>query len=720
MSEIERSNPNQDEITRRAASLSQTMAGNHLAFVALGVFLAIQTKGAWQAYAVVVLAFSAVIGGVLAANLIRRGQPGRGGWLLFTTTWIAPAFAAWVLADFSYVSVGFILVVSYFIINFAMTRESRRTAWINLAVVLLIPIAARLIDPSWRLVSSLMLTASPIITAILGVVLIAIVARNFWVGSMRNKLVVAFIGVTLVATGALAAYAYTTSTNILQESLENGLTQHVDGIVASASNLLHEQVQILTAVSLNELLQQTVDVSNHAYTGDIAAIQAQLEAKDAQWRAADAADNNSDPLVQEHLTNEVALDLIEFQQSFPEHLEVFITDAYGGLVGTTNRTSDYYQADEAWWQAAYYNGKGAVYISQPEFDESTGKLGLQIALPIKSPDTGEVVGILRSTFDASELATILEEKLAQTDEVDMFFPGETITHFHEGGFAAVDAAEFGQISAITGQGMIDMDYEGIPSVVVSAPMVSAEGDRAADKLGWVVVFHQEYDEAFAPVDAGIRGVLIVAATVVALAVVAAFVLSLILVRPITKLTQTAEEIAGGNIDTQAEVASNDEVGTLAKAFNTMTAQLREFIGTLEQRVEARTKDLATVADISTVTSTIQDPSQMLERMVHLTQRGFGLYHAHVFTYHEDENELAIVACGYKEGDEHEGTHGTTTIDVDAEQSLVARAARTRQPVIVNDVRSEPGWLPNPLLPETRAELAVPLVVGDTLLGVLEN
>jgi len=143
------------------------------------------------------------------------------------------------------------------------------------------------------------------------------------------------------------------------------------------------------------------------------------------------------------------------------------------------------------------------------------------------------------------------------------------------------------------------------------------------------------------------------------------------------------------------------------------------LGGLEKRVAARTKDLATVARISTVTATIRNPEEMLSNMVHLTQRGFNLYHAHVFTYLKDREELQIVACGYKEGDEHEGTHGTTAIPMSQEKSLVARAARTRQPVIVNDVRSDPGWLPNPLLPDTHAEMAVPMMVGDELLGVLD-
>jgi GAF domain-containing protein len=63
----------------------------------------------------------------------------------------------------------------------------------------------------------------------------------------------------------------------------------------------------------------------------------------------------------------------------------------------------------------------------------------------------------------------------------------------------------------------------------------------------------------------------------------------------------------------------------------------------------------------------------------------------------------------------EGWH----IPLRQEQSLVGRAARTQQGVIVNNVREELGWLPNPLLPDTRSELAVPLIVGERVLGVLD-
>ncbi|HEY1408863.1 MAG TPA: ATP-binding protein, partial [Promineifilum sp.] len=58
------------------------------------------------------------------------------------------------------------------------------------------------------------------------------------------------------------------------------------------------------------------------------------------------------------------------------------------------------------------------------------------------------------------------------------------------------------------------------------------------------------------------------------------------------------------------------------------------------------------------------------------------------------------------------------IPVDA-ASVVARAARDREVVIIQDTRESTDFLPHPLLPETRSELAVPLIIGDRLLGVLD-
>ncbi len=181
----------------------------------------------------------------------------------------------------------------------------------------------------------------------------------------------------------------------------------------------------------------------------------------------------------------------------------------------------------------------------------------------------------------------------------------------------------------------------------------------------------------------------------------------------------------GRLAIQGVSADDTESVELASAvadrLSTHIENLRQFDETRRSQIELdkRAQQLAAVAEISTVSSKELDIQKMLESVVFLTQRKFGLYHAHVFIFNEATQILKIAACGWKEGDEHEGTHGTAAIPLSQEQSLVARAARTRKPVIVNDVHNEPGWLPNPLLPDTASELAVPLLIGDQILGVLD-
>jgi signal transduction histidine kinase len=59
------------------------------------------------------------------------------------------------------------------------------------------------------------------------------------------------------------------------------------------------------------------------------------------------------------------------------------------------------------------------------------------------------------------------------------------------------------------------------------------------------------------------------------------------------------------------------------------------------------------------------------------------------------------------------------IPIEQENSLVSRVAREKQGHVLSDVRGELDFLPNSLLPDTRSEMAVPMVVGDQLLGVFD-
>ncbi|HXV99030.1 MAG TPA: GAF domain-containing protein, partial [Anaerolineae bacterium] len=105
------------------------------------------------------------------------------------------------------------------------------------------------------------------------------------------------------------------------------------------------------------------------------------------------------------------------------------------------------------------------------------------------------------------------------------------------------------------------------------------------------------------------------------------------------------------------------------------------------------------------------------RVSDLVKENFGLYHAHIYLLNEAGNTLDLAAGAGKVG--RKMVKQGWNIPLAQERSLVAEAARARKAIIVNDVHQNPDFLPNPLLPETRSEMAVPLIVGDNVLGVLD-
>lgn len=199
-----------------------------------------------------------------------------------------------------------------------------------------------------------------------------------------------------------------------------------------------------------------------------------------------------------------------------------------------------------------------------------------------------------------------------------------------------------------------------------------------------------------------------------------FGLSLLLSRsvsdPIHQIITVLNKAEKGDLKLRANVDATDEVGELAMHFNRMISKLDALQGTLESQVAERTEQLKATLEVSHVASTILDPDELIKRVVNLITDRFGYYYTAIFLI-DDSGQWAVL-------NEATGSAGQTLksrghkLPVGG-KSMVGTAIATRQARIALDVGMEPVRFENPLLPETRSEIALPLMVGERIIGIMD-
>jgi GAF domain-containing protein/HAMP domain-containing protein len=258
----------------------------------------------------------------------------------------------------------------------------------------------------------------------------------------------------------------------------------------------------------------------------------------------------------------------------------------------------------------------------------------------------------------------------------------------------------------------------------SGPVSVIDRYSTLESLGWQAVAEVKRETIIQPFAVALlRSSLITFLAVLLVIGVLMFTFHRMLVRPIVRLTNTAQQIAAGSLDLEAptEIVKDrqDEIGRLTQAVATMTEQLRLSIQNLERRVQERTRDLEMTATIGREASALQSIDRLLNDTVNMIVENFPqIYHAQIFLVDNVGEYANLVASTGDAGREllrrgHRLSVGSV--------SVIGRVTQLGQTVIARDTDTSTSSIHrrNEFLPETRAELALPLVRGEQILGALD-
>jgi len=185
--------------------------------------------------------------------------------------------------------------------------------------------------------------------------------------------------------------------------------------------------------------------------------------------------------------------------------------------------------------------------------------------------------------------------------------------------------------------------------------------------------------------------------------------------PIRALIETFDKIEQGDLSQRAPIIATDELGIVTMHFNRMVSRLDALQNTLEQQVVERTKQLSATNEVGRVASSSLDPDELLAKVILLVPERFGYYYAAIYLLDPSEKWAELKEATGEAGKLLRQNRHRLEV---AGRSMVGTAIREKTARIAQIASEEKQRYENPILPYTRSEIALPLIVGDRVLGAL--
>ena len=385
--------------------------------------------------------------------------------------------------------------------------------------------------------------------------------------------------------------------------ISHNLDIFLKGLLVDTDSIIHSDV-IIDNLSMSN--KSHIDQSESEMMKEALSL-------DRQWREA----NEDNTLVSRVLHSPSSMLMRTYQDANQKLFkEVFITDKDGWLVGATKKITDFYQADELWWQEAYNNGRGKDYLSNIEYNDSARAWGFTLARPIFN-ENKKIVGIIKSIISHAYINELIQSenqlKAMHVSVVDcngsvildsVLVPGtlenkydahvvDTIRNNLHGGYCIGD--NLVHKSALIG----------------FYPVLNQLLDQNA--IEWQVLCLQPLDVAITPVKRFLFIMIWLYVVSLIILYVVGISVSKTYIRTILYLKNAVEAVHNGNVSKKIVVRSNDEIERLAYLFN----ELRKMLNSREKLLGCRANEIAAICDIGKSVAYKKDYEDVVDKIVGL-------------------------------------------------------------------------------------------------------
>ncbi len=389
---------------------------------------------------------------------------------------------------------------------------------------------------------------------------------------LKLKLALGFAFITSLVWVVGISSIIVTKSNITN-TIEQYSMVNVTRITHYVNKDIFSKIEYFLGRTKGATLQKEVKKSNEYYSKVNDPIKL-INSFDKEW----IHNGNNYYLKKNLINNELSQAFIEESKLFEKEnnkkiiTEILVTDSLGALVAQTNYASDYYQADEEWWQKAK---RDKIYVSDFIYDESSKTYATEICVRIEDK-YGKFIGVLKATISIENILSGVKEYLSQSVLVKslaknyiIFDQKGRILFSRDTSFRFLDIYPMYQLilNEISNRKYLlefkDNEGKGIIAFFRTIPGISNLQNK------WVLVVEYKNDEIFSSTKVLTNQILIGCFFITIFGFIVSYFIANKMIAPLKSLIVATNKISEGDYNYNVNINSKDELSDLANAFNLM-------------------------------------------------------------------------------------------------------------------------------------------------------